>query len=120
MFFKIYYKKSCITLPEYYKPLSNDDISTRLRKTIKPPEHLLENENSINLEELRKTKNDRLSIKCIIEANSRVFKNSFFYRTVHEWNRVPVEIRSCETLTQFESHLKSYLWNRALYELEPD
>ena len=120
MFYKIYYKQSCITLPDYFKPISNDDISTRLRKTIRPPEYLLGTENTINLEELRKTKNDHLSIKCVTEANSHVFKNSFFYRTVHEWNRVPVEIRSSDTLTKFESSLKSYLWDRVLYELEPD
>ena len=118
MFYKIYYNKTSIALPEYYKPISNDDMG-RLRKNIKPPEYLSGNE-TINLKHLRKIKNDSLSLKCITEAHSCVFKNSFFFRTVHEWNRVPTEIRSVETLAQFESGLKSYLWKQALYEMEPD
>ena len=117
MFYKIYNGKTCIKLPEYYKPITNEDTS-RLRKAIKPPKYLLGNE-TINLENMRNTKNDSLSIKCIPEVHSSVFKNCFFFRTVQEWNRVPIEIRSADSSAVFENGLKSYLWKQAL-EIEPD
>ena len=118
LFYKIYYKNSCITLPEYLKPVLNDDFC-RLRKNIKPPDYLLSNK-TINLEYLRKTKYGKLSLKCTTEVRSQAFKNSYFFRTIHEWNRIPSEIRSAESLTKFESGLKSYLWEHVLLELEPD
>ena len=117
MFYKIYYKKTCIKLPEYYIPVSHEDIC-RLRKTIKPPEYLIGNK-TIDLGNLRQTKNDSLSIKCSIEANNSAFTNSFFFRTLHEWNRVPVDIRSATNITVFEKKLELYLWEQ-IFEFEPD
>ena len=117
MFYEIYNDKSCIKIPEYYKPLTNEDTS-RLRKTIQPPSYLGGNE-TLNLEKMRKTKNDNLSLKCTTCVNSNVFKNSFFYRTVQEWNRIPIEIRSAENLALFKDRLIQYLRKQA-FEIEPD
>ena len=55
--------------------MTNED-SGRLRKIIKPPDYLIGNE-TINLENLRHTKNDSLSVKCVAEAHHNVFKNRY-------------------------------------------
>ena len=117
MFYKIYYKMTCVKLPEYYKPITIVDTS-RLRKTIQPPKYMIGNE-VVDLENLRQTKNDSTSVKCMVEAKNNVYKNSYFFRTIHAWNRVPVEIRSAPSIAIFEKHLKCYLWKKIL-ELEPD
>ena len=117
MFYNIYYRKTCVKLPEYYKPITDND-TCRLRRTIKPPNYLICNE-TIHLQNLRQTKNDTLSIKCTIDANNNAFKNSYFFRTIHEWNRIPVEIRSAPSIATFEKDLKYYIWKQIL-QLEPD
>ena len=89
-------------------------------RTIKPPDYLgVGGNEKLNLDNLRKTKNDEMSLKCENEAHSNNFKHSFFYRTVYEWNRIPVEIRSSENEAKFKDSLRSYLKNKA-FELEPD
>ena len=117
LFHKIYHKKICIDLPENYKPL-DDEESSRLRSTIRPPDYLMVNE-TINLENMRNTRNDKLSLKCVNELNSNTYRNSYFFRTVLEWNRLPLELKANDSLTQFENDLKSHLWKIAL-DLEPD
>lgn len=74
---------------------------------------------TINLENMRKMKNDNTSLKCTIDANSSDFKNSYFFRTVLEWNRIPIEIRALENITQFKDQLRTYLKSKA-FEIEPD
>ena len=119
MFYKIYYNKTCVRLPQYYKPVTNED-SDRLRKTIKPPDYLYRNE-KFNLENLRQTKNNSLSVKCMTEVKHNVFKNSYFFRSIHEWYRIPVEIRSALSIAVFEENLCSYFWKEiSKCELEPD
>ena len=119
MFYKIYYNKTCIKLPEYYIPVTNEDFG-RLRKTIKPPDYLTRNQ-ILNLEKLRQTKNDSLSVKCMTEVKHNVFRDSYFFRAIHEWNRIPVEIRSAPSIAVFEKDLTCYLWKQITeYEMEPD
>ena len=64
MFYDIYNGKSCIKLPEYYKPITLED-KCRLRKNIKPPTYFAAND-TIDLENMRKNKNDDLSLNFLI------------------------------------------------------
>ena len=49
------------------------------------------------------------------------FSNIFFFRTVQEWNRVPIEIRSAEHVIRFKDSLIAYLKQQAfIFNLEPD
>ena len=118
MFYKIYNNEICVKLPGYYKPVTMEDTN-RLRKIIKPPDYLVNNE-TIRLGNMRQTKNDSLSVKCLADAHHSAFRNSFFFRTFQEWNRVPPEIRSAKSVAIFEKDLKSYLWEEAIRMLEPD
>ena len=117
LFYDIYNNKSCVKLPECYKPITNEDKS-RLRRTIKPHDYLGGNE-TLNLENMRKNKNDDLSLKCVSDAHSSILRNSFFFRTAHEWNRIPIEIRNAENLTIFKNRVQKYLHEQA-FELQPD
>ena len=118
LFYNIYNNKSCVKLPGYYVPITNED-KNRLRMTIKPPNYLGGNETLINLENMRKIKNNDLSLKCVTAAHSSTFKNSFFFRTVQEWNHIPIEIRSAENLPAFKDTLRVYL-KKIAFEMEPD
>ena len=120
MFYKIYNDVSCIKLPEYYKPITNEDRS-RLRTTINPPNYLGANSQTINLQNLRNTKFDKTSLKCDIDAQTNCYKNSFFFRTVQNWNKVLVEIRSAVSFDRFKESLRAHLIKQAFdFELEPD
>ena len=52
-------------------------------------------------------------------------REDFFYRTHNKWNRLPLDVRECNSLLEFKSKLKKYLWESVLevatdddYELE--
>ena len=120
LFYDIYYEHSCIELPEHYKPYTNDDLRSRLRNIIRPPDYLNSNE-TLDLQNLRKTKNDELSLNCTIDVTSSIYKSSFFYRVVQDWNRLPSEVRSKENVDIFKESLIEYLKQQAFdFELEPD
>ena len=118
IYYNIYNNKSCVKLPEYYHPVTDEDRS-KLRKNIKPPDYLEANE-ILDLGQLRKTKSNEFSLKCIKDVNSNIFKNCFFFRTLQEWNRIPTEIRSAKNVTIFKENLRNYLKGRAFTILEPD
>ena len=46
-----------------------------------------------------------------ITNTKRSMSNSFFVRTMVQWNRLPGEIRVIINFTSFESALERYLWN---------
>ena len=43
-------------------------------------------------------------------TESKVFTNSFFYKTHLQWNNLPLELRIIEEHEKFSSELKGYLW----------
>ena len=119
LFYNIYYAISCIKLPEHYKPFTNEE-RVRLRSTIRPPNYLNSNE-TLDLDNMRKTKNDKLSLNCTIDVSSPTYKSSFFFRAVQDWNRLPAELRSKENVNLFKDGLIKYLKQLAFdFELEPD
>ncbi len=46
-----------------------------------------------------------------IAPSTDALKHSFFFRTMLNWNRVPVNIRQSDRLTLFKSSLTDYLWS---------
>ena len=46
-------------------------------------------------------------------SNSKFFK-SFFYRTMHIWNSLPLNICKICTLVKFKLEVKNFLWNKLL------
>ena len=119
LFYDMYYENSCVKIPEHYKPFTTEERS-RLRTTIRPPNYLNSNE-TLNLDSMRKTKNDELSLNCTINVSNNTYKSSFFFRAVQDWNRLPADLRSKENVNIFKEHLAKYLKQEAFYfELEPD
>ena len=60
--------------------------------------------------------------KCQLHENitnaKRFISNSFFVRTMTQWNRLPDDIRVIENFTSFESAVNDHLW-REVTNLNP-
>ena len=54
---------------------------------------------------------DVSTYRCDIVPSTDALKNSFFLRTMLNWNRLPVDVRQSGGLTLFKSSLTSYLWS---------
>ena len=44
-------------------------------------------------------------------TESKVFKNSFFYKTHLQWNNLPLELRIIEDYEKFLIMLKEHIWD---------
>ena len=53
---------------------------------------------------------DNCTYKCNIMPTVNAFKDSYFYRTVKQWNSLPIELRSLENIEHFKTNLKEHLW----------
>ena len=98
LFHKIAYGYVPICLPEY---LQWFDGNSRLRNS-----HL-----------------DRLSLVSSYlptGRGSKLFENSFFYRTHSLWNRIPVDIRDIACTITFKARLKAHLWQTLISNLESE
>ena len=109
LFYDIYNDLSCVKLPEYLKPFSQEE-RRRLRPIIKPPE-IFAGKETLSLQKMRESKNDCYSLKSEIEAKSSAFKSSFFFRTVQEWNSLPSEIKEAPNKTAFRESLLEHTKN---------
>ena len=118
MFHNIYNDQSVIKLPQYLTPLTDDDRN-RLRPNIRPPVRLGDAEapNLPDLNQRRINRHDSFSLTCTIEANDRSFKNSFFFRTMSEWNDLPTELKGEADPDAFRTNLKKHLWEMMI---DPD
>ena len=52
---------------------------------------------------------DVTQVKCSINPNCDIFRNSFFYRTMLIWNKVPYEIRQEPSFGKFKTLATKYL-----------
>ena len=56
-------------------------------------------------------KNDRKTIVTNrlfkIQSSTRIYKNSFFPRTIGDWNRLPARITDCQTIEGFRTEVGS-------------
>ena len=75
---------------------------------------------------LRRCHLDHLSLISSVKPKSNVItdtnKNcalykSFFYRVHLQWNLLPLEIRSIETLAKFKADILKYLWKSTLDDI---
>ena len=59
------------------------------------------------------TESERVSRQCnnfeIPVHKTEMFKNSVKYNTVKLWNELPVEIRKCESFSQYKFKLQQHL-----------
>ena len=111
-FHSIYYGQSVIKLPEYLTPMTYND-RTRLRSTIRQPPRFNEFESSglPDLNQRRTNRYDSFALKSRIEAKTRSFKSSFFFKTHLQWNDLPSELKGEANPGVFKSNLKKHLWD---------
>ena len=101
LFYKIVYNKVEIKLPNYVSRIEPQDIK-----------HVTRSNNAI-------AKGiDRLKYKCKVLPKINAFSNSFFVRTLNQWNELPLYLREINNLDKFVSALKEYLW--LILGLKPD
>ena len=115
LFYKIYYRQSVVELPAYLTPFDDNDRG-RFRSNIKPPNYYSQVQ-TLPMSNLRGNRLDTLSLKCTVEGQSQAFKNSFFYRTHHLWNRLPKNLRELDNANEFQRALKLHMWDIIL---DPD
>ena len=54
---------------------------------------------------------DKTMFKCNIKPNCNSFENSYFYRVVVIWNKLPFDIRQVPSLSGFKSEVTKFLWS---------
>ena len=67
-----------------------------LENASNPPNILVNNAETINLQAPREAKFNELSLKSTLYVVKMKYKSSFFFRTVQEWNRLPSNLRILE------------------------
>ena len=97
LFHKIFYGTTCINMPDYITPVLDEDLQ-RLRTT-----HL-----------------DELSLKSLITPRISAFQDSYFHRSYLKWNSLPFTIRAITDKAVFESELKEHLWSVLLTNQDSD
>ena len=54
---------------------------------------------------------DVTTFRCDIVPNCDCFRNSYFYRTMLHWNKLPVSVRQVGGIASFKSALTEFLWS---------
>ena len=93
LFYKITNKLVNINLPNY---------------VIKVEPHMIEQVTRDNESSAKGI--DNFKYKCCIKPRVNSFKHSYFYRTVTQWNLLPLKLRTLESIDTFESELKEHMW----------
>lgn len=57
---------------------------------------------------------DTSTFQCSITPSCEAFRNSFYYRTMHIWNSLPISVRQAERISVFKTSLKVYLWSSGI------
>ena len=50
-----------------------------------------------------------------VHCNSKFFK-SYFFRTLHIWNKLPLNIREIPSHVEFKLKVKDFLWNQLMVD----
>ena len=96
-FYKIVSNLIPVALPSYISPYTGD---SRLRNA--------------HMDNISFVFNNNTSIPLdSVHSNSKFFK-SYFYRTLHIWNKLPIHIRQICTLVKFKVEVKNFFWNQLL------
>ena len=56
--------------------------------------------------------------RCKVAPRINSFSNSFFIRTLNQWNELPLYLREINSFDKFELALKEHLW--LILGLKPD
>ena len=94
---KIFYENYPLKLPEYIVKNSTSHSSTLTT------EYFQRQTRTYN-------DNDTLKVKLTITPRINAFKNSFYVRSSHAWNSLPLEIRSLTSTRSFKNALTAYFW----------
>jgi len=118
MFHNIYHERSVVKFPSYIISITDNDRG-RLRVNIRQPDRLNQPESSVlsNLSQRRINRLDNFSLKSTVEAKSRPFKGSFFFRTHTKWNDLPAALKGEPESSVFQAKLKQHFWDLLL---DPD
>lgn len=81
-------------------------ISLPVDFTVAEPTQVRYTRNTANIVNCK----DNTSIKCSIKPKCDSFRNSFFFRTMSIWNRIPCEIRQVDKISSFKLQLKKFMW----------
>ena len=54
---------------------------------------------------------DTTTLHCSIAPTCDAFKNSYFYRTMLIWNKLPLAVRQASGISTFKTKLIEYLWS---------
>ena len=101
LFYKIVYNNIKIDLPNYISRIEPQDVKRATRSNISVAEGT-----------------DKLKYKCEITPKINAFSNSFFVRTMEQWNQLPLHLRQIENVKNFSCALKEHLW--LILGLKPD
>ena len=121
MFHNIYHNRSTVEMPSYITPITTNDRG-RLRANIRQPDRLNQPESSVlsSLSQRRINRHDTFSLKSTVEAKSRAFRGSFFFRTHTKWNDLPSGLKGETESKVFQSMLKAHLWDILLHPDQGD
>ena len=101
LFFRIVNNEVKINLPNYVTRIEPQDVKRVTRSTKATAEGI-----------------DRSKFRCSMCPKVKSFQDSYFVRTVDNWNNLPHELRKLEDPNKFSTDLKEHLW--LILGLKPD
>ena len=101
LFYKIVNKLENIDLPDYITRIEPQHVQRVTRSSQAAADGL-----------------DKLKFKCNKVPIVDSFKRSYFYRTVNQWNLLPINLRTRESIDTFQIDLKKQMW--LILGLKPD
>ena len=101
LFYKISNKLVNIDLPNYVTRIEPQDVKKVTRSTKASADGI-----------------DKSKYRCKVMPKVNSFRDSYFYRTVEQWNKLPLKIRDIDDMTKFKDDLKEHLW--LILGLKPD
>ena len=102
-FHSVYYKLSCVKLPEYLEPFTGSRLrSSHLDRLCLVSKIVPKNFLSVN------------SSQVSSEPSNRGFAGTFFYRAHLAWNKLPFELREINSPANFRVKLIQHLWHNII------
>ena len=101
LFHKIVYNNVNITFPNYVTRVESQDVLRITRSTHKISKGI-----------------DKLRYRCSVRPKVNAFSDSFFVRSIKQWNELPLNIREIDCNLKFTASTKDHLW--LILGFEPD
>ena len=103
LFHNVVHEAVNITMPKYIVKLGPSDFPKVTRSNRSVAENV-----------------DKFKYKCNTRTKINSFGNSFFVRTVKEWNALPLSFREVTDNGKFKCILKQHMWNLLGLKPMPD